>query len=373
MYAVEPKQNEDTWQCIKEWHAADDAKKKKKRLVKKYFTILFSMLAVFFVLSGAVLVISGQGNAAVAVSIDELPEENIDNTSLTLASPEESMGDTSAEPGEKALSKSTEEEKKLVNIALFGVDKGGTRTDVNMVLFFNTETKNITVLSIPRDTKVIMTQEMIADLEKRGRKQYIPYRDGVKGQCKLTEVHAYAGEGYRCQFSVAQLEDLLGIQIDHYIKMDTEGFREIVDAIGGVDMEVAQDLDYDDPYQNLHIHLKAGWQHLDGDKAEQLVRFRKGYASQDLQRISVQQDFLKAFMKTALSTDTILKKLPSLLKFAWDYVETDIQFWNGLSYLQYVNDIELSKVKMDTLPGVGGNFFLMDVKKTKEMIDTIYQ
>ena len=158
--------------------------------------------------------------------------------------------------------------------------RDGTRTDVIFVVSFNSDTKKINLLSIPRDTKVKMTDEMIESLEERNRGDFIPYRDGQQGVCKINEVHAYAGEGYRNEFSMMMIEDLLGIKLDYYVKFTTETFKEVVDAIGGVDFEVADDMYYNDPEQGLYINLKAGYQHLDGDKAEQLVRFRAGYAGE---------------------------------------------------------------------------------------------
>ena len=172
------------------------------------------------------------------------------------------------------------EPAKPINVAVFGVDNDGFRTDVNFVVSFNEDTKKIQFVSIPRDTRVVMTDEMIASLEER--KKFVPYRNGVKGQCKLTEVHAYAGDDHRNEFSVAMLEDLLGIDIDYFVKIDLDAFHKIVDAVGGVDMEVEQRLYYNDPYQDLYIDLQPGYQHLDGNKAEQLVRFREGYAQKDL-------------------------------------------------------------------------------------------
>lgn len=109
------------------------------------------------------------------------------------------------------------------------------------------------MISVPRDTRVVMTDDMIAYLEKNGRT--VPQANGVYGQCKLTEVHAYAGEGNRSTFSVAMLENILGIDIDYYVKVDLDAFKDIVDAVGGVEFDVQERLYYSDPAQGLYIDL----------------------------------------------------------------------------------------------------------------------
>lgn len=264
-----------------------------------------------------------------------------------------------------------EDVKKITNVAVFGSDKSGTRTDVIFVVSFNSETKEINILSIPRDTKVKMTDEMIASLEERKRSGFIPYHDGQKGVCKINEVHAYAGDGYRNEFSMMMVEDLLGIKLDYYVKFTTDTFKTVVDSIGGVDFEVATDMKYSDPEQGLYINLKAGYQHLDGDKAEQLVRYRDGYAAKDLKRITVQQDFMRALMKQVLSTDTLLTNIKPLTETVLSSVETDISIMDALKYVKYVNYINADSVKMETIPGVGGSYFNYDKEGTAEAVSRL--
>lgn len=259
---------------------------------------------------------------------------------------------------------------KPVNVAVFGVDNDGFRTDVNFIVSFHEETKDIHFVSVPRDTRVVMTEEMLASLEERNK--FIPYRNGVKGQCKLTEVHAYAGEEYRDKFSVEMLEDLLNIEIDYFVKVDLDAFREIVDAVGGVDMEVEERLYYNDPVQNLYIDLQPGYQHLDGKKAEQLVRFREGYAQKDLKRIQVQQDFMKALLEKVGSTSTILENLPDIAKVLWESIETDATLKDVLKYAKYIKDIDVNRMTMETIPGTGGAYFDHDEEGTKELVDRVF-
>lgn len=259
--------------------------------------------------------------------------------------------------------------EEVINVAVLGTDEDGFRADVNMVASFHTKTKELHFISVPRDTRVVMTEEMTSYLEEKG--EYVPNRNGVYGQCKLTEVHAYAGEKNRCAFSVAMLEDLLGIEIQHYVKVDLSAFREIVDAVGGVDFEVEDRLYYVDPYQDLYIDLYPGMQHLDGEKAEQLVRFREGYAQKDLKRIEVQQKFIQALIEKVCSSETLMNNLDDLLKVVLDCTETDISLSEALQYLKYVKDFDPAKVTSDTVPYSQdpGSYFYMDEEGTKELVD----
>ncbi len=259
--------------------------------------------------------------------------------------------------------------KEVVNVAILGTDEDGFRADVNMVASFNTNTKELHFISVPRDSCVTMTDEMIAFLEKDN--QYVPQQNGVYGQCKLTEVHAYAGKGNRCAFSVAMLEEILGVKMDYYVKVDLNAFKEIVDAVDGVDFEVEQRLYYVDPYQDLYIDLYPGMQHLDGEKAEQLVRFREGYAQKDLKRIEVQQEFIQALIEKVCSSETLMKNLNNLVEVALDCTESNISVSEALKYVKYVKDFDPDKITSDTVPYVGdpGKYVYLDEEGIKELID----
>lgn len=258
-----------------------------------------------------------------------------------------------------------------LNIAVFGVDGDQTRTDVIFVVHFDSKSGNIHLLSVPRDTRVEINDEMYTYL--KANEKYIPYN----GICKINEVHAYAGKEKADEFSVKQIEELLGIEIDNYVKINFDGFKSLVDLIGGVDFYVPQDMYWDmtdtgDPL----INLKEGMQHLDGDKAEQLVRFRR-YLNGDVDRVKVQQDFLKEVAKKVLTTDTIVKNLPSLVKTAYQYVETDVSLTDAVKYMQYADDADLTKLKTETLPGVGGyvgnvSYFLSDELETKATVKRLF-
>ena len=156
------------------------------------------------------------------------------------------------------------------------------------------------------------------------------------------------------------------------MKFDLSAFRQVVDAVGGVDFYVPQDMYWDmtDTGGPL-INLKEGMQHLDGDKAEQLVRFRDGYAAKDLRRIEVQQAFIMALIEKICSSETLLSRVDELLEVVLDCTESNITLGEALKYMKYVKDIDLSKITSETIPGEGGSYFDMDEVGTKELIDRL--
>lgn len=234
-----------------------------------------------------------------------------------------------------------------ITIAGFGVDKDGIRTDVMLVGTYNTKSKKINIISIPRDTYIKLDQETWKEMNNR---RWTPQ------VMKMNELHAYAGRENWYKYVIPQLEKMLGLKIDHYLKINTAAFRQIVDAIGGVDFYVPRDMDYEDPYQDLYIHLKEGQQLLNGDQAEQLVRFRKdangtGYSNGDIGRISMQQEFMKAFTGQVIKKVSIFN-LPDLIQAVYDNVETDMPIDNAINYAtKYLGSLDLSKMDMQTIPG----------------------
>ncbi|MEG1778278.1 MAG: LCP family protein, partial [Angelakisella sp.] len=147
-----------------------------------------------------------------------------------------------------------------------GLDQDKSRTDTIIVAAYDGKNQQINMLNIPRDT--------ISDCERSIKKINSAFGSGIE-QTK------------------EEIQNLLGIPIDRYIVVDFKGFAQLVEAIGGVDFDVPVNMNYDDPYQDLHIHLEKGMQHLNGEDALRLVRFRKanrgsggGYEEGDLGRIA---------------------------------------------------------------------------------------
>lgn len=185
------------------------------------------------------------------------------------------------------------------NILVVGVDNDGTRSDTIMLLSATPKDKTINILSIPRDTRVSL---------KKG------YH---------TKINSCIGKDNGEQLLIDQVKELTGLPVHSFCKVSFEGLRNIIDILGGVEYDVPMDMDYEDPVQDLVIHLKKGPQVLDGAQAEGLLRFRSGYASADLGRISTQQDFIKEAAKQKLNVKYIFKVFPIMNEIS-ESLDTDL-------------------------------------------------
>ncbi len=233
------------------------------------------------------------------------------------------------------------------NVAIFGVDEDGYRTDVIFVVNFNSETNKIKVVSVPRDTMVDWDEEQRDRLmTETGKSVYTS---------KINEMTSYAGIDNIRDFTIDEIEKILDINIDNYVIITTDAFRKLVDAIGGVEVDVpalenGEGLHYDDNYQDLHIHLDPGVQTLDGEQAEGLVRFRKGYAEGDVGRIKTQQIFLEALAQKLLSPATFAK-LPQIASVIFDTVTTDVRLSDITGYLKYFKNFNSENITFYIVPG----------------------
>ena len=234
------------------------------------------------------------------------------------------------------------------NFMILGTDHDGTRTDAMMVGTFNADTREISLVSIPRDTWVYMPEDRRQILKDQGR--WTPSDGGMK----INEVHHYAGPELGVQFAVKQAEELLDIQIPYYVKVDLDGFKFIVDEIGGVEYDVPEKMDWDDPYQDLYIHLKPGVQLLDGEHAMQLVRHRHYDSGDDFSRVHTQQQFLKALMLKILDSDHMMNNAMAIIKTMFNYVETNFPVTDAPKYLPYAKDISFDSIRTYTIPGDDG-------------------
>lgn len=213
-----------------------------------------------------------------------------------------------------------------VNILVLGVDERSDdvgRSDTMFVVTIDTSTREVSMLSVPRDTRV-----------------KIPGH----GWDKIN--HAYAEGGVK--LSQKAVEDLLGIPIDYYMTINFAGFYKIVDALGGVDIDVDERMYYEDPYDNLVINIQPGVQHMDGKKAIQYVRYRD--SAGDIGRIARQQKFIKAMMKEASDPTNILK-LPAVIKEISGVVKTNMSTAEMLNLAKMINDAQKQGLKTDMVPG----------------------
>lgn len=246
-----------------------------------------------------------------------------------------------------------------VNVLIVGVDamdpknSNGARTDTMMLATFDPVTMEVGIISIPRDTRTVI----------RGR----------SGKDKINHAYAYGG----IDLTMKAVKDLLGIDVPYYVKIDYKALEKVVDDLGGVDINVPIDMKYSDPYADppLKINLKKGMQRLDGEKAMQFVRFRKGYANQDLGRINAQHDFLMALVDKILSPQIIIK-LPKLINTFYTYVDTNMSLPTITSYAMKGRKIDFNHIKMYTIPGEpklmsGVWYYIPDMEKTEEIIKNL--
>ncbi|MDF2593960.1 MAG: cell envelope-related transcriptional attenuator [Clostridia bacterium] len=265
-----------------------------------------------------------------------------------------------------------EDQKQVVSninqtIAVFGIDKDETRTDVVFVVNLNSKTNKVKVLAIPRDTKVEWTERQRAKLNE--------YKGSMIYTTKLNEMTAYGGMENIRDFTINQIENMLGVKIDNYVVINIEAFRKIVDTIGGVEVDVPSDMYYNDNAQDLHINLKAGPQLLDGDKAEQLVRFRH-YPQGDVDRIKVQQVFLKAFAEKVMSPQ-MLTKIPQFIPIIFGYLKTDVSLTQIGVYYPFLQSFNTNYLTFNTIPGEGRyengiSYFFPDREAMDTLIEEVF-
>ena len=212
---------------------------------------------------------------------------------------------------------------------LLGADNDGSNTDTIMVVSYDVPNQDLSIMSIPRDTMVNVRWDI-----KKINSVYSVY--GVDG---LME----------------HVEKLLGFAPDFYVKIDVHAFVEVIDLLGGVHFDVPRNMDYDDPYQNLHIHLKKGYQHLDGTESMGLVRWRHnndftlGYS--DEERMKTQQAFLRAAAEQCISLKN-WNKISGLIDLFYTYVESDLELGEMLWFAKQAMGLDLSTdITTCTMPG----------------------
>ena len=202
--------------------------------------------------------------------------------------------------------------KSKINVLIVGVDKSKYLSDVIMVVRYDEELGKVMAMSIPRDT-------------------YVNYKGGtmlinsVYGAGKRS-----GGEGGGINAIAETVTRLTGLKINYYVQFEVGTFAKLIDELGGVEFNVPQNMDYDDPVQDLHIHVKKGFQVLDGEDAEAMVRFR-GYPQADLKRVEVQQDLFKAIIQQKLSA-AYVTKIPAVYGAIRNDVKCNMDLSDMLKY-----------------------------------------
>jgi len=238
------------------------------------------------------------------------------------------------------------DEDDVKTILLLGCDKRSNdsgRSDTIMIAFLHSKNKTVDLLSIPRDT-------------------YVQIANG--GKTKINHAYAYGG----IPLARATVEDYLGIDIDHYAEIDFEGFADMVDALGGIEMDVEKNMYY--PAEG--INLKAGFQKLDGDQALQYVRFR-GDAQADIGRIARQQKFMQTLADQLLDLSNVWK-LPQLVSAVTNNMQTDITTQEMLAMAKLYKQATSSNMEMEMLPGTpqyinGVSYWIADTAGLDEIVE----
>ncbi len=251
-----------------------------------------------------------------------------------------------------------------INALLLGVDAEGYRTDVIILAQLNLVENTLNMMQIPRDTYIETNR-----LDHKINSCYISFKNGEL----VPEI----------QNVYDAVEYLLDVEVNDYIMVNFQGFRDIIDAIGGIEFNVPRRMKYDDPTpgQDLHIDLQPGMQHLDGAKAEQLVRFRQnndgtGYAMGDLERNQVQKDFIMTVIDKVFSLKGVTK-IPEMISIVSKSVKTSFSNQQMLQYAPFIMGIEKENINIMGLEGVaemrnGLSYFVPNDALNEELIETYF-
>ena len=233
-------------------------------------------------------------------------------------------------------------DQERVNFLVMGRDRWAFNTDVIMLVSYDVKNGAISLMQFPRDTYFDVGQgnckinAALAMFYNRQRRKGLSEDDAYKAAMQDME---------------KAIEDVFRITIDYYAIMDLNGFVNIIDALGGVEMDVPTRMYYKDPVQHLTIDLQPGLQTLNGDQAEQFVRYRKGYVEGDVGRVDAQKLFISACIaqvKKNFNASTISAVIEQVMK----YVVTDIPLKDLVYYAKSALSVDLSKMTMMTLPGI---------------------
>lgn len=250
-----------------------------------------------------------------------------------------------------------------------GIGDGYKLTDSIMIASYNPQTQQASLLSIPRDTYV-------------GKKNKNTASANYLASYKMNAVYR---NGTNLDETLECVNNLTGLELENYILIDTDAIIEIVDTIGGVWFDVPIDMDYDDLNQNLHIHLKAGYQLIDGSKAEQLLRFRHNqdgtsypieYGDNDIGRMRTQREFIQATAKQLLKIENVTKVV-NLLDIVFNNVKTNLDVQTLKYYIPYIFKFNTSNIISDTLPGESEKcneiwIYTANKTKTKQLIQDLF-
>lgn len=311
------------------------AKRRPERLVVTLLSLLFLSTAVF----------------ATVKYVFRAPELDTDKPVVTPDGTASTDVDRTGTDEPDALGRTRR--KYCYNILVSGLDDDNGGSDANILVRFDVPNKRIDLVSLPRDTLL-----------------HNEYRNN-----KLNFAYAKGGT----ELLMEQIENLLGIPVDFYVTVNLKGFIALVDQIDGVDFDIPINMDYDDPYQDLHIHFTKGPRHLNGQEAMEVVRFRHnndgtGYGTEDIGRIGTQQAFLKAVAKQLLQIGNV-KNIPALVDIFYTYVKTDLTTGNLVWLGNEALNIGTENIHFATLPGDGSGYYnkqsvyVLDAQATCDLVN----
>ncbi len=255
------------------------------------------------------------------------------------------------------------DELEPINVLLLGVSEDITSklTDTIILCTYNPQNQTAAMLSIPRDTFVGKSTA------------------NAKGSDKINSLYSKGVEK-----TVSAVEKITNVEIDYYIVVNTKALIEIVDIIGGVEFDVPIDMKYDDPTQDLHIDLKAGKQLINGEKAEQLLRFRHNndgssypseYGDNDYGRMKTQRAFITESAKQTIDVKNLFKA-NTIVKTVFKNIETNMEKEDLYKYIPAAAGFNMENIVSEQLPGESEKcdglwFFLHNKTQTKKVIENL--
>lgn len=237
-------------------------------------------------------------------------------------------------------------------------------SDTIIVCSYDPKTQEAAMLSIPRDTFVGESQSMATTSDK---------------------INSLYNSGRNPERTIEAVNEITGLNIQYYVLIDTEALVELVDTIGGVEFNVPMDMKYDDNKQDLHVDLKEGWQTLNGEQVEQLVRFRHNadgstysyeYGMEDFGRMRTQREVIIAIAKQTIQLKNVTE-IGNIIDIAEKYVQTNMDFNALKDYIPYAVNMNPDNIKAEQLPGQsdyinGISFFIYDEEETEKMVNELF-
>lgn len=253
------------------------------------------------------------------------------------------------------------QENENFNFLVLGRDRIANLTDVIMLINYNVTDGSIAITQFPRDTYVsygVATSKINATYPTF-------YNQAVGNGSKQPELDALR------RFADV-LEEALCTKISYCAIMNLNGFVNIVDAIGGVEVDVPGRMYYNDPEQGLYINLQPGLQTLDGAHAEQFVRFRDGLVTADSGRQDLQKIFMSAFIKE-VQTSVNVGNITTIAETVLDNLYTDVTVSDIVYFGKNLLNVDLSNIKMINIPSTWtGSHMVISKSKLLEIVNEYY-